>query len=90
MSLHFRATLARVNWDVNSKPEKKQVFSVDAYDSNEQAVLQLLMSNNNQLMIDELSWKSGIPMSQLASVLLALEFKGVVLPQPGKMFKLKV
>jgi DNA processing protein len=79
-----------MNWDVNSKPEKKQAFSMDAYDSNEQTVLQLLVSNNNQLMIDELSWRSGIPVSQLASVLLTLEFKGVVLSQPGKVYKLKL
>ena len=40
-------------------------------------------------MIDELSWKSAIQPSLLASLLLNLEFKNVVQSLPGKQFKLR-
>jgi DNA processing protein len=39
-------------------------------------------------MIDELSWRSGLNIGKLASLLLNLEFKGVLAPLPGKIYKL--
>jgi DNA processing protein len=51
-------------------------------------VLNALIENNKQLMIDELSWRTNIPMSQLAGLLLGLEFKGVISTLPGKVYKL--
>jgi DNA processing protein len=39
-------------------------------------------------MIDELSWRSGFPMSKLASILLGLEFKNTISTLPGKVYKL--
>jgi DNA processing protein len=76
-----------MNWDVNSKPEKKTTFSLENYDEIEQVVLKTLLENNQQLMIDELSWRTNMPVSQLASVLLGLEFKNVVKSLPGKIYK---
>ena len=49
----------------------------------------ILAGNNGQLAIDELSWKSGIAVSALASALLNLEFKGRLTSLPGKKYKLK-
>lgn len=50
-------------------------------------VIQLL--NGNEVHIDELSWKSQIQMSRLATILLNLEFENIVVSLPGKKFKLK-
>ena len=58
-----------------------------SYDPDERTVLKVLIENNNQLMIDELSWRSGLSISRLASLLLNLEFKGVLSPLPGKIYK---
>jgi DNA processing protein len=77
-----------MNWDTATKPVKKEVFSLENYDEGEQVVLKNLIENNNQLMIDELSWRTNIPVSKLASLLLNLEFKGVVKSLPGKIYKL--
>jgi DNA processing protein len=77
-----------MNWQTDSKPVKKEVFNLDHYEPNEQTILKALLENNKQLMIDELSWKTNIPVSQLASLLLALEFKGVLSSLPGKVYKL--
>jgi DNA processing protein len=77
-----------MNWDVDVMPKKKEQLSLEGFEPAEQAVLTVLMENKNQLMIDELSWKSNIAVSQLASILLGLEFKGVVASLPGKIYKL--
>ena len=79
-----------MNWDLNSptSPAKKETLQLENFEPDEQSVLTILAANNNQLMIDELSWRSGVPVSKLAAVLLGLEFKGVVATLPGKMYKL--
>lgn len=77
-----------MNWDAGAEPKKKQVFVLDEFEPIEQTVLKILLENNNQLMIDELSWRSGLPVSQLASVLLSLEFKNIISTLPGKIYKI--
>jgi DNA processing protein len=81
-----------MNWstDVKNPTKKKEQVTLDAYEPEEQTILKVLLENNNQLMIDELSWRSGMPIGKLASLLLTLEFKGVLSPMPGKMYKIKM
>lgn len=77
-----------MNWDPGVQPAKKETLSLGDYNENEQTVIKILSDNSNQLMIDELSWKANIPVSQLAGILLGLEFKGVLSSLPGKKYKL--
>jgi DNA processing protein len=78
-----------MNWDASAQAEApKENFTFEGFEPSEQLTLKTLMENNKQLMIDELSWKTNIPVSQLASVLLGLEFKGIVKSLPGKVYKL--
>jgi DNA processing protein len=78
-----------MNWgQEEKKTKKKELLHLEIYEAEEQIVLKLLMENNNQLAIDELSWRSGINISKLASLLLSLEFKGVLAPLPGKVYKI--
>lgn len=78
-----------MNWSVEVKnPSKKESLELDSYEPDEQAILKVLIENNNQMMIDELSWRSGLTISKLASLLLTLEFKGVLSPLPGKVYKI--
>jgi DNA processing protein len=77
-----------MNWSSETKqPSKKESFNLESYEPDEQNVLRVLIENNNQLMIDELSWRSGLSIGKLASLLLNLEFKGVLSPMPGKIYK---
>ncbi len=78
-----------MNWDLR-KPEskKKAPLDLDMFTEEERVVLKLLIEFNNQMMLDELSWRSAISISRLASILLSLELKGVVSAHPGKVFKL--
>jgi DNA processing protein len=80
-----------MNWsmDVKNPSKKNERVVLEAYEPEEQTILKVLLENNNQLMIDELSWRSGVPIGKLASLLLTLEFKGVLSPMPGKIYKIK-
>lgn len=77
-----------MNWQPNTLPPKKVQLVLDEFDPLEQEVIRTLVANNKQMMIDDLSWRTNIPVSQLASILLGLEFKGVVASLPGKQYKL--
>jgi DNA processing protein len=78
-----------MNWEAEKTVTKKKVtpFSLESYSEEERTILTLLLEKS-PAMIDELSWKSNLPVSQLASVLLGLEFNGVVKSLPGKMYAL--
>jgi DNA processing protein len=77
-----------MNWDIGVKPMKHEPVVLDGYEVNEQLIIKTLLENNKQLMIDELSWKTNLSISQIASLLLTLEFKGIIASMPGKMYKL--
>lgn len=78
-----------MNWTVGVAHEKKKTtFELESYGPDEQAILKILLENNNQMAIDELSWRSALSVSQLASLLLALEFKGTISTLPGKVYKI--
>ena len=55
----------------------------------EKKILNVLQHNINGIVIDELSWKSQIPVNLIASHLLNLEFRGYVKAMPGKKFIMK-
>jgi DNA processing protein len=80
-----------MNWDTTDAPtEKQDLNDLEKFEPAERSVIKVLMENKNQLMIDELSWRTGINVSQLASILLTLEFQGLIQPLPGKIYKLKI
>jgi DNA processing protein len=80
-----------LNWDLAQAQAGKrhpgnyyppEDFTPEEY----QLLLVLIESREDQ--IDNISWKSQLPISQVASLLLALEFKGVVKALPGKKYQL--
>jgi DNA processing protein len=76
-----------MNWDIGAKPMKAEPAVLEGYEPDEQLILRTLLDNNKQLMIDEISWKTNLPISRLASLLLTLEFKGIIASLPGKVYK---
>ena len=79
-----------MNWttdQITTKHKPLTLFDVSSFEPNEQKVIQLLKEKNGPILIDELSWKSEIAPSELASILLGLEFKNVIQSLPGKMYK---
>ncbi len=73
-----------MRWDAeNNKPVQRQMF-VDL-DENEKALLKLLRENE-KAEIDFIVSRFGFTPSKIASLLLNLEFKGLVRSLPGKVF----
>ena len=78
-----------MNWSIDvPHPVKKGALNLAEFSESEKPVIITLSENKNQLMIDELSWKTGLPVGELAAILLNLEFRGIVTSLPGKVFKL--
>ncbi len=78
-----------MNWSVEeAKPKKKKELDFTSFNINEQKILSILQEKNNPMMIDELTIKTGMSPSLLASLLLTLEFSNVVKSLPGKQFAL--
>ena len=70
------------------RPKKKKEFDFTSFNIDEQKILSILQEKNNPMMIDELTIKTGMSPSLLASLLLTLEFSNVVKSLPGKQFAL--
>ncbi|MGK7393237.1 MAG: DNA-processing protein DprA [Candidatus Cyclobacteriaceae bacterium M3_2C_046] len=77
-----------MSWDFQDFSNHKPSVTIDQdLDESEIKVVELLQQAGS-LLIDELSWKSQIPVNRMASLLLNLEFKGIVKSLPGKRFKI--
>lgn len=78
-----------MNWSASTNAVTQPTFDMTLFDADEQTVLRILKERNAPVMIDELSFKSSLAPSKLASLLLTLEFKNAVKSLPGKMFALR-
>jgi DNA processing protein len=80
-----------MNWsaeNVEAKRIKPAQIDLGQFEPDEQIVIKVLQEKNASVMIDELTIKTSLSPSLLASLLLNLEFKNVVKSLPGKRFGL--
>ncbi len=85
----FRDIEEALNWDLDSPTNHKtHQRNFDHLPDTSKKVLNVLLNNGQQMHLDELSWQSEIPLNQLASILLQLEFDGIVKPLPGKEYRI--
>jgi DNA processing protein len=81
-----------LNWDLEENPDnikfKKNDVDLSMFTDEEAQVISHLRTNG-ELQIDELSWQTQVPLNRLASLLLNLEFQGIIKAMPGKKFGLK-
>jgi DNA processing protein len=77
-----------MNWDVKMPAGK--VFQTSLFvelTADEQKLVDLLKGGDR--FVDEITFETQLPMSRVSSLLLGLEFKGLVVSLPGKMYRLK-
>lgn len=75
-----------MQWESSAKkPPKQQKLFVEL-DSDEKLIVEILQKSET-CSIDYIVLKSKLSTSKIASILLNLEFKGVVKNLPGKMYK---
>jgi len=77
-----------MNWDINtSAPRHIQTSMFVELDADEQKLFDLLKGGDR--FVDEITIETQLSMSRVSSLLLGLEFKGLVSSLPGKMYRLK-
>lgn len=77
-----------MNWTGEKDKKPRQMLLFDQYSEEETKVIHLLDAKG-KLSIDAISEYSGFAPSKLSSILLNLEFAGVVKSLPGKIFDLE-
>lgn len=77
-----------MEWDPSNQPKPIQKSLFISLTPEEEKVISML-SNSESISIDQLSRNLKMPVSKLSSLLLKLEFDGLVLSLPGKNYKLK-
>jgi len=77
-----------MNWS-SEIPFQASTIDISSFEPDEQTVLGILKGGKGPMMIDDLSIRTSMNPSKLASLLLTLEFKNAVKSLPGKMFALK-
>ncbi|MGV3556803.1 DNA-processing protein DprA [Larkinella arboricola] len=78
-----------LNWDQaagKTTPAEKPLLTLEFTEEESQVLA--LFRQQADWHIDELSWRSQIPIGKLSSLLLNLEFKGIVRSLPGKKFQM--
>ena len=85
----FKDVVEGLNWDlVKEEKQKEKAKQIKQLEGSEAKVVKILFEHGQQMPLDQLSWKTQIPLNQLASVLLQLEFQGLIKPLPGSEYKL--
>jgi DNA processing protein len=77
-----------MNWDV--KTSSTRIFQTSMFfesSPEEQKLIDLLKAGDR--FVDEITMETQMPMSKVSAMLLGLEFKGLVISLPGKMYRLK-
>jgi len=88
---HIYTSVKDIEYIMNWDPDKEKQASpavIENLSEAEKSIIDVLRSNRNELLIDELSWKSKIPINRLAGHLLNLEFRGLVKSLPGKKYRM--
>ena len=80
-----------LNWNVGVEKSGPQLsLDLPSLEPDELTVMKVLQEKNAPIMIDELSEKTDMGQGMLASLLLTLEFKNMVISLPGKMNRVKL
>ena len=78
-----------MNWDP-VPPDSKILINMEDFSGDEKSIIEAFRNNKNELLIDELSWRSKIPVNKLAGYLLNLELKGYIKALPGKKYRMLI
>lgn len=77
-----------MNWDIKvSTTHAYQTSLFVELTQEEQKLVDLLKGGDR--FVDEITIETQLPMSKVSALLLGLEFKGMIVSLPGKMYRLK-
>jgi DNA processing protein len=76
---------AKMGWDEPQRPKNRQTRLFPELNTVENRLVEIIRQNP-EIAVDELTQKARISPGELASTILALEFKGIVRTLPGKRY----
>lgn len=76
-----------MRWEEQETMRQRQTELFTDLSTSEKEVVELIGANEN-IHIDQLTFETGLSNSEMAGMILELEFKGVIKPLPGKRFVL--
>jgi len=77
-----------MGWEMKTHKTKKQQRELFTELTPEEETLLNVIGQNKESSIDFITVESNLPMSKVAAVLLNLEFKGIIVSLPGKLYRL--
>lgn len=77
-----------LGWNLKGEKKAKKQIIEPTLEGDEKIVYNLLVQNAS-LQIDDLAWQSQINLNKLSSVILNLEFAGIIKLLPGKKYAIK-
>ena len=77
-----------MNWDKKENSLKPKQLNFFREFTDEEKVIYKIIKDNGSSGIDNIVIKSGLSATQAASVLLNMEFEGIIINLPGKVFKI--
>lgn len=77
-----------MNWDIKVSANRAVQASLFVELSPEEQKLADLLKGGDRF-VDEITIETKLPMSKVSALLLGMEFKGLVISLPGKMYRLK-
>lgn len=77
-----------MNWDIKVSANRAVQASLFVELSAEEQKLADLLKGGDRF-VDEITIETKLPMSKVSALLLGMEFKGLVISLPGKMYRLK-
>ncbi|WP_317046450.1 DprA-like winged helix domain-containing protein [Siphonobacter curvatus] len=76
-----------LGWQENAGSLKTPTLDLSRFSEEESQIIRLFR-DSGAMHVDDLAWKSQLSMSKLASLLLNLEFQGLIKSLPGKVYGL--
>lgn len=80
--------LYNMNWDLDNPRQPAVNIQPEDFPEPERTIIAALLPEKDGLQVDQLAWKTQVPLNKLATKLLALEFDGLVKVLPGKRYKI--
>jgi DNA processing protein len=77
-----------LNWDIEKRENNISKHKISETLEGDERIIAEMLLDKESMPIDELSWKTNIPINKLSSLLLSMEFNGLIAALPGKKFRL--
>ncbi|OPZ98209.1 MAG: hypothetical protein BWY70_01287 [Bacteroidetes bacterium ADurb.Bin408] len=77
-----------MGWELNEAKKENRQQQIFPVLTEQEEMLVNILKEADTIAIDDITYKSKLPVSKTAALLLELEFKGLISALPGKRYRL--